>query len=275
MKRHYKPEAIISYGIILFYRKKEKIFQDTSKIVKMTEEVSILDKDTTDISSAENIFLIYQRRDSYEYMDIIKGAYETEARFKELVTRLCIDERDRLIKYNFRELWDDLWVVKSSGVYYNGYELAKTKLETYKSLIKDIPPSSKKALEPPWGFPKGRKSYNVKESGIDCAIREFEEETGIDSSMIKVLNIKPFIEIYKGNNNKLYKTKYFVAKCNSIIDIQRMKIDGCIRDSTVTEEASDVRWLRLQEACLKLEPRRQIILKSVNHIIINFESGET
>ena len=33
---------------------------------------------------------------------------------------------------------------------------------------------------PEWGFPKGRR--NMHESDLDCAKREFEEETGIDES---------------------------------------------------------------------------------------------
>ena len=67
--------------------------------------------------------------------------------------------------------------------------------------------------ETEWEFPKGRR--NSKERDIDCALREFEEETGINKNRISVIeNILPFEEIFIGTNHKSYKHKYFLAYMN-------------------------------------------------------------
>jgi len=64
--------------------------------------------------------------------------------------------------------------------------------------------------EPEWGFPKGRK--NSQEKDLQCALREFGEETGYLSSNIHVIeNVLPFEEIFTGSNYKSYKHKYFLG----------------------------------------------------------------
>ena len=64
-----------------------------------------------------------------------------------------------------------------------------------------------------WGFPKGRR--NLYEKDLNCALREFSEETGYSSKAINLIeNLSPFEEIYIGSNGKCYKHKYFVAFMN-------------------------------------------------------------
>ena len=52
------------------------------------------------------------------------------------------------------------------------------------NLEKLINESSKKWTEPEWGFPKGRRNYQEKD--YDCAVREWEEETGYSRHNIKI-----------------------------------------------------------------------------------------
>ena len=42
-------------------------------------------------------------------------------------------------------------------------------------------------MKPEWGFPKGRRNY--QENDIDCATREWEEETGYSRNQIKMVKI--------------------------------------------------------------------------------------
>ena len=73
--------------------------------------------------------------------------------------------------------------------------------------------SSTSWTETEWEFPKGRRNY--KEKDLECALREFEEETGILSSKLSVIeNVLPFEEIFIGSNHKSYKHKYFLAYAN-------------------------------------------------------------
>jgi 8-oxo-dGTP pyrophosphatase MutT (NUDIX family) len=65
-------------------------------------------------------------------------------------------------------------------------------------------------IETEWEFPKGRR--NPKEKDLECALREFEEETGISIAKIRIIeNVLPFEEIFIGTNHKSYKHKYFLA----------------------------------------------------------------
>ena len=64
---------------------------------------------------------------------------------------------------------------------------------------------------PEWGFPKGRKSKG--ESDLECAVREFTEETGYSQHDIKILsNIKPIVENIIGTNGISYRHIYFLAE---------------------------------------------------------------
>ena len=67
--------------------------------------------------------------------------------------------------------------------------------------------------DPGWGFPKGRRMF-PKEDKFECAIREFEEETGIKRSEIEMgpdTSTARFVEEYVGSNNIIYRHSYFVV----------------------------------------------------------------
>ena len=69
-------------------------------------------------------------------------------------------------------------------------------------LDKLIKNSNSSWKEPEWGFPKGRR--NLREKDLQCALREFEEETDIKREDIKVIkDRRPFTEEFVGSNNKI------------------------------------------------------------------------
>ena len=69
--------------------------------------------------------------------------------------------------------------------------LKPTDLE--ENLIKLLENSHTKWTTPEWGIPKGRK--HNKESDINCAIREFVEESGIKHKNLNIYrNVKPLEE---------------------------------------------------------------------------------
>ena len=96
--------------------------------------------------------------------------------------------------------------------------------------------------EPEWGFPKGRRNSNEKE--LECAIREFEEETGIKRNQISLIeNIIPYEEIFIASNYKTYKHKYFIAELNDDTD--------CSLEYYQKSEVSKINWYTIEE-CIKL-----------------------
>lgn len=235
--------VIVSYGIILFTM--------------------------ANSTFGEPKFLIYQRRDNYEYIDILRGNWNSESRFRELFSALSKEEKQRIREYTFQELWDDLWINHSSHIHSDGFERAQKKYLTIKSRIPEIMDEERIIFnsEPPWGFPKGKKMEQRQETDLECALREFSEETRLPVDEISIWETKPYSEIYKGNNNKSYATHYFLAEAPGEMKITKMQTPQCIRPDAVSEEAADARWMTCSEACLKLVPRRQVILKKIVHLI--------
>jgi len=108
--------------------------------------------------------------------------------------------------------------------------------------------------EPEWGFPKGRRNYQEKD--YECALREFEEETGFDIKNLKhVQNLFPFEEIFTGSNYKSYKHKYYLTYVSNKCAIDMDKFEP--------SEVSKMEW-KTHDECIKcirpynLEKKRMI-----------------
>jgi len=132
------------------------------------------------------------------------------------------------------------------GIQYRGEEkISKEKfeamtegIETKKSynLEQIIETSKNEWNDTEWGFPKGRRNFQEKD--LNCALREFEEETGyLKSNISLVQNIIPYEEIFTGSNMKSYKHKYFVGHMDS---------DITMTNEFQETEVSDIQW------CIKL-----------------------
>jgi 8-oxo-dGTP pyrophosphatase MutT (NUDIX family) len=95
--------------------------------------------------------------------------------------------------------------------------------------------------EPEWGFPKGRRMKG--ESDVECAIREFYEETNIPSESYTVLENVSFTEVFKGTNDVSYKHVYFVAlmKDSKIMNLKQKFTQHQRR------EISNIGWKTLKE----------------------------
>ena len=114
--------------------------------------------------------------------------------------------------------------------------------------------------EPEWGFPKGRRNH--MENDLNCAIREFEEETGILRDNIDIVkNLLPIEEIFTGSNLKSYKHKYYLA------NIKNNLIDTCNYQKT---EVSKMNWFSLEDCKKTIRPynfERIELIEQVDKII--------
>ena len=233
-----KNQAIHSYGIILYTYINDEIY-----------------------------FLLYKRRDNFEYMDFIRGLWSSKGQLPCLFSLMNNEERDRIRNYTFSELWDDLWIEHSSRIYRDGKERANRKYNSvYDYIPKLLETTNSQISSTPWGFPKGKKNSS-KEKAITCALREFSEETCIPSYNIEIINYLPFCERFTGSNGKLYATNYYLAYMPYDEALkhfpEKKNTPNCIREETISEEASDVDWFNYSNACQKLNHRRQLMLKDV------------
>ena len=239
-----KPKPIMSYGIILF---------------------TVVEKNGKKIP----LYLISQRRDTVEYVDFIRGQYSLGFLSK-FFSLMSTAERERMKKYNFKELWNDLWINRNHRIFTDCFQKANQRFEQIKDQIPKLLEMTKSDIqEPQWGFPKGKK--NAKEAPIACALREFSEETKLDVKQITIISTKQVVEIYKGSNDKLYGTNYYIARTTYPLPVKRIRTDG-IRTSTVSEELGNLEWLTLEEVEQKLNPKRVKLLSYVHHIIENWYS---
>jgi hypothetical protein len=169
------------------------------------------------------------------------------------------DEKKRCLEYYYKNdpysIWKDLWINHNSKIYKNDYkrctETFIKNMDKYIDYFKDENIGQK---ENPWIFPKGRMNYNENE--IECALREFEEETCISSNTIMIVdrNYK-FEEIYIGSNNILYKTVYFTAYI-PFIPIKKYKFYPYnIRQKFISGEVYDFEWLDYHTSCKLLNSK--------------------
>ena len=174
-----------------------------------------------------------------------------------MISQMTMDEKTRLRNGNFVELWKNLWGDVPVFHQYKTEEISS--MEKYNLLksgvfiqakyytLENLLDESKLYTEweePEWGFPKGRR--NSQEKDYDCAIREFAEETGYNSRVLKnIHNILPYEETFSGSNYKSYKHKYYLMSIDYNDSLQKHKFEH--------SEVSDIGWKTIDEciACIR------------------------
>jgi len=156
---------------------------------------------------------------------------------------------------NFDQIWNYTWCQSP----HTNFKQTKEYLDSKAKFEHNISNNYLKSLlicknmksndtEQEWGFPKGRKK--IKEADIDCAVREFCEETQLYKDDILIdRNVIPFQEIFFGTNNVLYKHVYYIAKI--IKDDAKIHID-----STCMEQVREVRalkWFTYDEVLMRIK----------------------
>jgi len=218
-------------------------------------------------------YLLIQRKDTLGFIEFLRGKYrEFDYKYiQQLLEMMTVCEIDKLKKHTFDELWNILWFNRNMNHYKNEYEESKNKFNKIKerkenSLEELIIKSNITYIEKDWGFPKGRR--NLRETDYDCALREFEEETGYQREEYNVLkNIAPIEEIFYGSNGIKYKHTYYIGQSNKDIDL---KID--YENFHQCTEISKIGWFSLAESLQKIRhynEEKKKVLKKVNKLLKN------
>ncbi len=163
-------------------------------------------------------FLLIKRRNTLGFVQFVRGQYSiSNPEYIQKLFNVMTEEEIQLIKTNdFTYLWRYLWKIsEKDNTFSYDYKISLSKYNEIwnsKSNINIdyfISKRSTNYVDQEWGFPKGRK--NSSETNVDTAVREFYEETGIDTKHIKVLN-KKLIERYISYDDIEYKNIYYLAK---------------------------------------------------------------
>jgi hypothetical protein len=165
-----------------------------------------------------------------------------------IIDEMSMEEKNRLMNYSFSELWIMMWGDKTNIQYRHEEALSLKKFELIKNgvvvnnetinLAMLIKQSVTNWTETEWEFPKGRR--NNKEKDLVCAIREFEEETGLIVKNTNVIekhfmdddvNIVPIFDETMG-------MRYCVGDFSSV-DLNTNTKDTNTKDTSNTETISE------------------------------------
>ena len=177
--------------------------------------------------------MLIRRKHSLGYVEFIRGKYEfddIEYLFN-IISLMSTEEINNIKTHAFEKLWNELWCItkpnkshkdeyeesfrKFNKLKYGVFIKFKKKIK-FKLTIYDILDNNKISWhEPEWEFPKGRR--NLKESDLDCAIREFNEETNFKNKDYELIDLNPTVEKFIGTNGVRYQHTYYIAQSTSEI----------------------------------------------------------
>jgi ADP-ribose pyrophosphatase YjhB (NUDIX family) len=270
---------ITSYGIIVMNIKDDKIvdylkskyvhkglvydYNDNIAVDKYNKTIS---KNYTEeelsniVNNVELLFIC--RRNSVGYIELIRGKYDiNDIEYIDYLFKQMTEKEIRMIKENknnYEYLWCDLWnETLETTKYKKDYVIAKEKFDelcTNDYFDKNF---ENEYNQPEWGFPKGRRNNNEK--NLQCALREFNEETSLMKDDILVLNkLYPFNEIFTGTDGIIYKHVYFIAIKDKDVEVDKSKL---------SYEIGDIKWVKFNEGISLIRPYQEERKKIINELI--------
>lgn len=219
--------------------------------------------------------LLIKKKCTYAFIDFITGHYKIQNKphIQSLFNNMTVHEKTLIMNNDFSALWYYAFMSKPEALYYNnipGVIITKEnkrllndyihKKEQYTKLrqlnkgkLFDRMIRNSTNIDCIWEIPKGKKEYEM-ETDLDCAMREFNEETGLDKRKYKFwFDIRTFNSTDIDNKIR-WITTYYPAVLNSkYIYKYTFNLDNPL-------EACDARFFSLDE--IKTLPQRQ------RHIIL-------
>jgi|LakMenEpi03Aug12_release.lakeMendotaPanAssembly.Ray.scaffolds.fasta_scaffold339078_2 8-oxo-dGTP pyrophosphatase MutT (NUDIX family) len=288
---------ITSYGIICIKLDGINIndlLNISNKIEVEKENIDINDiihyrdllKNVDEIYLKNNLkFLMIKRRISFSIMEFIRGKYKLDD-IEYILNTLRLmtnNEKNNLLNYNFDYNWNNLWNINSNNLLSNysreyndskyrfnkikeGYEINIYNNKTIITLNELIKLSGTEYNDTEWGFPKGKKDF--EEIDIDCAKREFEEETDFKNDDYIILKINNMNELFMGSNNIKYKNKYYIGQ---IIKDKNIEIN--INNEKQIMEIGDIGMFSYEECLNNIRPydiEKKNVISNLNFILTYF-----
>ena len=228
-------------------------------------------------------FLMIRRKDSFGYIDFIRGKYSPYniEQLQHTINEMSVNEKKQIITEPFNKLWTMMWGTTSENQFRSEESISVKKFElitngvyinNVKYTLRDLVEKSDTAwTETEWEFPKGRR--NPQERDLDCGLREFQEETGYSQNNIAIVeNILPFEEIFIGSNHKSYKHKYFLAYMS---EYKNQEKDDMINlQKYQKSEVSKLEWKTFDECLKSIRPynlEKKKIITNINNLLQQYK----
>lgn len=158
-----------------------------------------------DLTTAQ--VLMIRRKDSMSFAEFMRGKYEpadTEY-IGRLFANMTLQEQTLIVCEPFDSIWRQLWGDDHLSPEYVSSKEKFAQIDREGMMKVYMSPFK----EPEWGFPKGRRVRT--ETDIECAIREFNEETNVPREAYTLLKDIRLEETFTGLNGIRYRHAYFVA----------------------------------------------------------------
>jgi len=224
-KRGLQPNyPIVSYGVIAIKGISRNLEISVNPPSIYIDRLPRITKQLNDIE-----YLMICRSNTFGYIDFMKGNYSLNnlEHIQVLINEMTISEKNDILTLTFEELYRRLTKPSKQHINVRNDE-SKKKFESLRNgitvseeiitLQTMIDYSDSQWINNEWEFPKGRKNY--KEKDLDCAKREFQEETGISSTNLQIINnVMPFEEIFIGSNQKCYKNVYYLGIIDTEVEL--------------------------------------------------------
>lgn len=227
----------------------------------------VLDSPRLPVASSDVKILMIRRKDSMSFAEFMRGKYDPEDTdyVATLMRNMTLKEQVLIATEPFETLWRLLWGDDRSSPDFqssrerfnqlNRIALMRANLSVY--------------MEPEWGFPKGRRMRG--ETDLDCALREFHEETNVSREAYCVIHNIRLEETFMGLNGIRYRHVYFVALLTNpgLVDLKQ-KFTPMQR-----REISGIAWKTFDEAEGLVRPHhveRMAMIEELRSVIETFET---
>lgn len=231
-------------------------------------------------------FVLVQRKDSLNYVEFLKGKYDLDKRsyIMKMFSNMTEDERTAIKNNDFVSLWSRIWKMKHVNWNDKDFKESRKKFDMIKNgYILDtehegliffnidyiLQNTTSTIKESEWGFPKGRK--NLHENNLQCAFREFCEETALHPQCIQLCNFKPLEEVFTGSNKVRYRHQYYLAYYDQ--SMMRDIPEQWVHKKIDTREIKDIRWVTLKEGLSMIRERnverKELFQRAHNMILKN------
>lgn len=214
--------------------------------------------------------ILVKKRYSYQYYNFVCGHYniKNSKDLRLLFDNMSFSEKIDILGMKFSKMWYRIWLDDPEAVFnvrdhYNKNKIINCQMaesDIYKlyiqkrnkfyqnfpghagqTRIKNLVVGSSNS-DIYWELPKGRK--HAAETNIDCAMREFCEETSIPSTKYKILfDIEPVIECHY-DSDVVYKNIYYLAKMREGVSLEPRINFANFEQITEIEQ---IRWVSMEE----------------------------
>lgn len=231
--------------------------------------ILLIDSPTLPVSAEDVKVLMIRRKDSMSFAEFMRGKYDPDNTeyVARLIKNMTLKEQANVASEPFETLWRNLWGDDRMSTDFAIARDRFNKLDRY-ALVRD---NLSEYTEPEWGFPKGRRTRG--ESDLDCALREFAEETNIPRNAFVVLKNIVLEETFLGLNEIRYRHVYFVAllKQPGLVDLKQ-KFTPMQR-----REISGIAWKTMAEADDLIRPHyveRKGMLDQLKIVVRSYETTD-